>query len=26
MSEIKDEIQEAQQYYSKKRAKKHNND
>lgn len=24
MSEIKDEIQEAQRYYSKKRAKKHN--
>ncbi len=26
MSEIKEEIQEAQKYYSKKRAKKHNND
>ena len=26
MSEIKDEIQEAQKYYSKKRAKKHDNE
>ena len=26
MSEIKEEIQEAQKYYSKKRSKKHNND
>ena len=26
MSEIKDEIQEAQKYYTQKRAKKHEND